>query len=245
MAEQVTVPISSPAADNHHHHNGGGYNKGIDEPRFRPFADPCGPGWAALGVSLFTFSFYVGAIGMPFDDPNVATLATTSLIIGGLVVFISGMWAFANNDTVHATIFTLYGSMFGAVGYLSILGFNIYNTLDQDKTVSHAAGTFWLAWMLITLVITLGTVRHSPGTTGFMVMLFMSFILLAGGTWTGRRTAIKAGGWFSFFASLVAIYNTFAVIYKTGYHPLGKMSGVGQRLGRKNADAEDSAAEVV
>ncbi|KAJ1864055.1 hypothetical protein LPJ73_000373 [Coemansia sp. RSA 2703] len=244
MTEEVAVPISSPAASHHRapYHDHSGYEKDTEMLRFRPFADPSGPGWAALGVSLFTLSFYAGAIGLPFDDPNVATLASTSLIIGGLVVFISGMWAFATNDTVHATIFTLYGSMFGAVGYLSVLGFNIYNTLDQDKTVSHAAGTFWLAWMLITLVILLGTVRHSLGTTGFMFMLFMSFILLAGGTWTARKSAIKAGGWFSFFASLVSIYNTFVVMYKTGYHPLGGMSTVGQRLSIKSRKAEDSAA---
>ncbi|KAJ1818830.1 hypothetical protein LPJ56_001723 [Coemansia sp. RSA 2599] len=246
MTEEVAVPISSPA-NNHHavYHDHAEYAKHDEEPRFRPFADPSGPGWAALGVSLFTLSFYAGAIGLPFDDPNVATLASTSLIIGGLVVFVSGMWAFATNDTVHATIFTLYGSMFGAVGYLSVLGFNIYNTLDQDKTVSHAAGTFWLAWMLITLVILLGVVRHSPGTTGFMFMLFMSFILLAGGTWTSRRPAIKAGGWFSFFASLVSIYNTFMVIYKTGYHPLGSVSSVGQKLSMKSIKGEDSGAVEV
>ncbi|KAJ2131024.1 hypothetical protein IW136_005413, partial [Coemansia sp. RSA 678] len=106
----------------------------FENSRFRPFADARGPGWAALAVSLFTLSFYAGAIGMPFDDPNVATLASTSLVIGGLVVFVSGMWSFAANDTVHATIFTLYGSFFGAIGYLSVLGFNIYNTVGEDKT---------------------------------------------------------------------------------------------------------------
>ncbi|KAJ2585310.1 hypothetical protein IWW49_004676, partial [Coemansia sp. RSA 1797] len=47
----------------------------FESSRFRPFADARGPGWAALAVSLFTLSFYAGAIGMPFDDPNVATLA--------------------------------------------------------------------------------------------------------------------------------------------------------------------------
>ncbi|KAI8326274.1 hypothetical protein GQ54DRAFT_237619, partial [Martensiomyces pterosporus] len=171
------------------------------------FANPCGPGWAALGVALFTFSFYAGAIGMPFDDPNVSTLASTSLIIGGLVVFISGMWAFATNDTVYATIFTLYGSLFGAIGTLCIMGFNVYNTVSDDKTISHAAGTFWIAWMLITFVLFIGTIRYSAGTTIFMGLLFLSFVILAGGTWVGRRTAIKAGGWFSFFASLASIYN--------------------------------------
>ncbi|KAJ2727187.1 hypothetical protein GGI07_000071 [Coemansia sp. Benny D115] len=239
MADQVAVPISIPVESTVPHYHGEYHEKHTEVHQFRQFADPCGPGWAALGVSLFTFSFYAGAIGLPFDDPNVATLASTSLVIGGLVVFISGMWSFATNDTVHATIFTLYGSMFGAIGYLSMLGFNIYNTLDQDKTVSHAAGTFWLAWLLITMVILLGIVRHSPGTTGFIFMLFMSFVLLSGGTWTARRSAIKAGGWFSFFASLAAIYNTFSVIMKTGYHPIGRMGAVGQKI--KTFRGEDSA----
>ncbi|KAJ2005820.1 Meiotically up-regulated protein 86 protein [Coemansia thaxteri] len=235
MSEEANHPISSPADQ--------GYK--AEEPRFRPFANPGGPGWAALGVSLFTFSFYAGAIGMPFEDPNVATLASTSMIIGGMVVFISGMWAFAANDTVHATIFTLYGSLFGAIGYLSVLGFNVYNTIDQDKTVSHAAGTFWLAWMLITLVIMLSTVRYSAGTTAFMAFLFVSFVILAGGTWTGRKAAVKAGGWFSFFASLTSIYNTFAVIHKVGYSPLNGLPSVTKRFQRKTHRDEDSAAANV
>ncbi|KAJ1964380.1 hypothetical protein GGI12_001464 [Dipsacomyces acuminosporus] len=216
-----------------------------EHPRFRPFADPSAPGWAALAVSLFTFSFYSGAIGVPFDDPNVSTLAATSLIIGGLVVFVSGMWAFATNDTISATIFTLYGSMFGSIGYLYTVGFNIYNTLNQDKTVSHAAGTFWLAWMLITFVLFIGTIRYSAGTTAFMGLLFVSFIILTGGTWAGRRNVIKAGGWFSFFASLVAIYNAFDVIYKTGYSPLGALA-VSEKFQRKgNRRQADTAAANV
>ncbi|KAJ2613000.1 Meiotically up-regulated protein 86 protein [Coemansia sp. RSA 1365] len=213
-----------------------------EESRFRPFADPRGPGWAALAVSLFTLSFYAGAIGMPFDDPNVATLASTSLIIGGLVVFVSGMWAFATNDTVHATLFTLYGSLFGAIGYLAVLGFNIYNTVGEDATVSHAAGTFWLAWMLITFVILLGTVRHSIGVTIFTSLLFLSFIILAGGTWAGRRTAIKAGGWFSFFASLSCMYNTFVVVYRTGFSALSNAPSVSHKFHRKHQGDQDSAA---
>ncbi|KAJ2519759.1 hypothetical protein H4217_002469 [Coemansia sp. RSA 1939] len=224
MAEETSHQIAHYADESYR----------VGEPRFRPFADPCGPGWAALAVSLFTFSFYAGAIGMPFDDPNVATLASTSLVVGGLVVFVSGMWAFAANDTVHATIFTLYGALFGAVGYLSVLGFNIYNTVDQDKTVSHAAGTFWLAWMLITAVLFIGTIRYSFGTTVFMGMLFLSFIILSGGTWVGRRTAIKAGGWFAFFASLACIYNTFVVVYKTGFSSLDNMRVVGDKFHRKS-----------
>ncbi|KAJ1671089.1 hypothetical protein GGF44_000694 [Coemansia sp. RSA 1694] len=235
MSEEAHHSVSCPADQ--------GYK--AEEPRFRPFANPGGPGWAALGVSLFTFSFYAGAIGMPFDNPNVAMLASTSLVIGGLVVFISGMWAFAANDTVHATIFTLYGSLFGAVGYLSVLGFNVYNTLDQDKTVSHAAGTFWLAWMLITLVIMLGTARYSAGTTAFMAFLFISFIVLAGGTWTGSKNAVKAGGWFSFFSALTSIYNTFVVVQKDGYSPLSSMHTVTKKFQRKTHHDEDSAAANV
>ncbi|KAJ2705066.1 hypothetical protein H4R19_005165 [Coemansia spiralis] len=216
-----------------------------DQPRFRPFADSRGPGWAALAVSLFTLSFYAGAIGMPFDDPNVATLASTSLIVGGLVVFMSGMWAFAGNDAVHATIFSLYGSLFGAIGYLSVLGFNVYNTTGEDKTISHAAGTFWLAWMLITFVILLGTIRHSIGVTAFMSLLFMSFIVLAAGTWTGQRSAVKAGGWFSFFASLSCMYNTFVVVYKSGFSALGDMRAVSHKINRKTHQDQDSAADNV
>ncbi|KAJ1728858.1 Meiotically up-regulated protein 86 protein [Coemansia biformis] len=216
-----------------------------ERPRFRPFADPRGPGWAALAVSLFTLSFYAGAIGMPFDDPNVATLASTSLIIGGLVVFTSGMWAFATNDAVHATIFTLYGSLFGAIGYLSVLGFNIYNTVGEDKTVSHAAGTFWLAWTLITFVLLLGTIRHSVGVTAFMSVLFLSFVVLAAGTWAGRRAVVKAGGWFSFFASLSCMYNTFVVVYKSGFSALGDVSSVNRKLSRKTHQDQDSAADNV
>ncbi|KAJ2747246.1 hypothetical protein GGI20_000671 [Coemansia sp. BCRC 34301] len=236
MSEEAHHSVSSPADQQ-------GYK--VEEPRFRPLANAGGPGWAALGVSLFTFSFYAGAIGMPFDNPNVATLASTSLIVGGLVVFISGMWAFASNDTVHATIFTLYGSLFGAVGYLSILGFNVYNTLEQDKTVSHAAGTFWLAWMLVTLVIMLGTARYSAGTTAFMALLFISFVVLAGGTWTGGRNAVKAGGWFSFFASLTCIYNTFNVVHKVGYSPLCNIRAVTKKFQRKTHQDDDSAAANV
>ncbi|KAJ2761099.1 Meiotically up-regulated protein 86 protein [Coemansia nantahalensis] len=213
--------------------------------RFRPFADSRGPGWAALAVSLFTLSFYAGAIGMPFDDPNVATLASTSLIVGGLVVFVSGMWAFATNDAVHATIFTLYGSLFGAVGFLSVLGFNVYNTVGEDKTVSHAAGTFWLAWMLISFVLLLGTIRHSIGVTAFMSLLFLSFVVLAGGTWAGHRSAVKAGGWLSFFASLACMYNTFAVVYKSGFSALSNVRTVSHKLNRKTHRDQDSAAENV
>ncbi|KAI9504144.1 Meiotically up-regulated protein 86 protein [Coemansia spiralis] len=232
MAEETTHQAVHPVDE--------GYK--ASELRFRPFADHSGPGWAALAVSLFTFSFYAGAIGMPFDDPNVATLASTSLVIGGLVVFVSGMWAFASNDTIHATIFTLYGALFGTIGYLSVLGFNIYNTVDQDKTVSHAAGTFWLAWMLITAVLFLSTIRYSVGTTVFTGLLFLSFVILAGGTWVGRRSAIKAGGWFAFFASLSCIYNTFITIHRAGYSSLGGMRGVGSRFHRKSKHEQDPAA---
>ncbi|KAJ2895908.1 hypothetical protein GGI21_005010 [Coemansia aciculifera] len=232
MSEEAHHSVSSPADHDYK----------VGEPRFRPLAHAGGPGWAALGVSLFTFSFYAGAIGMPFDNPNVATLASTSLIIGGLVVFISGMWAFAANDTVHATIFTLYGSLFGAVGYLSVLGFNVYNTLEQDKTVSHAAGTFWLAWMLITLVIMLGTARHNAGTTAFMAFQFVSFVVLAAGTWTGGKNAVKAGGWFSFFAALTCIYNTFAVVHKAGYSPLSNIRAVTKKFQRNKTHHDDDSA---
>lgn len=244
MSEDAHHPVTINPTDHHHQEPDGEFASSA-APKFRPFANPGGPGWAALGVSLFTFSFYAGAIGMPFNDPNVATLASTSMIIGGLVVFVSGMWAFATNDTVHATIFTLYGSLFGAVGYLSVLGFNVYNTIDQDKTVSHAAGTFWLAWMLITFIILVGTLRYTPGTTAFLGLLFLSFIILAGGTWTGRKSAIKAGGWFSFFASLACIFNTFMVVHTTGYSSLPTISNVGSKFRRRKEappKEHDSAA---
>src|SRR5215217_905261 len=80
-------------------------------------ADPTPVGLAAFALTMFLFS----TINAGWLD-QIGTFIPLALFYGGLAQLLAGMWAFRNNDTFGAVIFTSYGAFWLAFGFFFLFG---------------------------------------------------------------------------------------------------------------------------
>ncbi|KAJ1785844.1 hypothetical protein LPJ59_006052 [Coemansia sp. RSA 2399] len=175
--------------------------------QFRPLANPGPLGLSSFALTTFVLSLHNGGIGQTMGaPPNV--VVGLAFFYGGLCQLLAGMWEFANNNTFGATAFSSYGGFWMAYAAILTPGFGVLDALSSagGSVESHAIGIFLLAWVLMTFIFFLATLRTNLGLCLLFAFLDITFILLCAGNWLGKANVTKAGGYFGMFTALIAWY---------------------------------------
>jgi hypothetical protein len=172
--------------------------------QLRVLGNPGPLGLYSFASTTFMLSMYnVSARGIAV--PNV--VVGMALFVGGLAQLLAGMWEYACGNTFGATAFSSYGGFWLSYAALLIPGTGIADAYAKvpDQEVS-AIGIFLAAWVIITFLFLLATLRVNVGLISLFLCLDITFILLMAGAFTGQANLNKAGGGMGILTAFIAYY---------------------------------------
>ncbi|EJT99133.1 hypothetical protein DACRYDRAFT_24182 [Dacryopinax primogenitus] len=229
---QNTV-VSDAGPANAHLYNGANLGRTLTtetQPAFpiyhRRLGNPAPLGlWSFASTTLLLSLVNVSARNVTV--PNI--VVGMALGVGGLCQLLAGMWEFAAGNTFGATAFSSYGGFWLSFAciYLPDLGILDAYSGAAASQIPNAVGMYLMCWFIVTFLLFLGTFRASVALSAVFFFLFITFILLAAGEFTGEAAVHKAGGAFGIVTALVAYYTGAAGLYSpdTSYFilPIGDL----------------------
>jgi succinate-acetate transporter protein len=153
-------------------------------------------GRLALGITLLAFG--LGHTDV-IDGVSAADAVSLAHYVGGVALFVAGLFAFRDRDTASGTAYSVLGALWFTWA------------VTAGTTMSaNAAGLFLLLFALVTLSLTLaGGDQLTQGTYG---LFFVSLVLLAIAEFATSGSLTKVGGWFAVAAGAVAWYAATAAL---------------------------------
>jgi len=174
--------------------------------RHSKIANPGPLGLFSFASTTLILSLYnVHARGI--DTPNV--VVGMALFCGGLAQLLAGMWEFATGNTFGATAFTSYGAFWLSFATLLIPGSGVgdaYKASGNPAQEGDAIAIYLTAWMVITFLFFLASLRKSVGLTSLFFTLTVTFLLLAVGNYQKSDGILKTGGVFGIVTAMIAYY---------------------------------------
>ncbi|MFI9274819.1 acetate uptake transporter [Kitasatospora sp. NPDC052896] len=158
----------------------------------RPAALDAGPlGYLALGLTLLAYGLLQTGI---LSHTGVADAAGFAHVVGGIALFVAGLWQFRAGDSFNGTAFAGLGAFWVAWAA---------GGLGADR---HGAGLFLLLWALLALTLAVASWQAGLFSRGVYALLTISLLLAMVGTWSHTDGLVKAAGWVAAVAGLVSWY---------------------------------------
>ncbi|CAE6428254.1 unnamed protein product [Rhizoctonia solani] len=238
----ATTAAADPMAPAHHglhgngHHTadyndgyGGGYEKrrpglsrhdsqpGFPIHRNRRLANPAPLGMFALAATTLMWSLYNARTRGIFEVNAIIGMA---LAVGGLVQLLAGMWEFVTGNTFAATAFTILGGFWISYGIMYWPSSGSLSSYSTEDHLGSALGIYFMVWMIVALMLLLGSIRGSIPLAGTFFFLFLMYMLLGIAHFTGRNSVRRAGGilgcigsFFAFYVGAVGLHNRDTTYY--------------------------------
>lgn len=155
-------------------------------------------GQLALGLTLLAFGLGHTEV---IDGVTAADSVSLATYVGGIALFVAGLFAFRDHDAYTGTAFSALGALWFTWG------------VSADSAVSaNAAGLFLLLFALVALSLTAASSGAPTLTRGTYALLFVALLLLAVGQFGDSAGLAKVGGWFAVAAGAVAWYAATAAL---------------------------------
>ncbi|AXI79706.1 acetate uptake transporter [Peterkaempfera bronchialis] len=165
----------------------------------RPAAADTGPlGYLALGLTLLAFGLLRTGV---FSGAGTKDAASIALFVGGLTLFLAGMWQFRSGDGFTGTAFAGLGAFWVT-----------WSAAVDSTTSKNAAGLFLLLWALLALTLTAAGWQSGRLGQGVYGLLTVALVLLAISTWASSDGLGKVGGWVAAVSGLLAWYGATATL---------------------------------
>ncbi|WP_371671305.1 GPR1/FUN34/YaaH family transporter [Streptomyces sp. NBC_00289] len=153
-------------------------------------------GRLALGITLLAFG--LGHTDV-LDGVTAADAVSLAHYVGGVALFVAGLFAFRDRDTATGTAFSALGALWFT-----------WAVSAGGQVSDNAAGLFLLLFALVALSLTLaGGDQLGQGIHG---LFFVSLLLLAIARFADNDGLGKVGGWFAVAAGAVAWYAATAAL---------------------------------
>ncbi|MEU5630139.1 GPR1/FUN34/YaaH family transporter [Streptomyces rishiriensis] len=153
-------------------------------------------GRLALGVTLLAFGLgYTDLI----DGVTAADAVSLAHYVGGVALFVAGLFALRDRDAAAGTAYTVLGAFWFT-----------WAVSAGAQVSDNAAGLFLLLFALVALSLTLaGGDRLGQAAYG---LFCVGLVLMAVARFAGGDGLTEAGGWFAVAAGAVAWYAATAAL---------------------------------
>ncbi|MDH6113048.1 succinate-acetate transporter protein [Kitasatospora sp. MAP12-15] len=171
----------------------------------RSAALDAGPlGYLALGLTLLSYGVLQTGV---LSGTSTAHAAGLAHFVGGIALFIAGLWQFRSGDTFGGTAFAGLGAFWltWAAG------------VGAGGGGKHAAGLFLLVWTLLALTLAAASWHSGLFSRGVYGLLTISLLLAAIGTFAGSDGLVKAAGWVAAVSGLISWYWATAALTNSGW----------------------------
>ncbi|KHC79408.1 hypothetical protein MGS_02539 [Candida albicans P78042] len=173
--------------------------------------NPAPLGLCGFAMTTFVLSLY-NAQAMGIKVPNV--VVSLACFYGGAAQFFAGCFEFVTGNTFGMTALTSYGAFWLSYSAILVDSFGIVAAYEaSEETASqlpNAIGFFLLAWGIFTFMLWLNTLKSTVTFSSLFFLLFVTFLLLAGGEFSGKVGVTRAGGVFGVITAIVAWWNALA-----------------------------------
>lgn len=156
-------------------------------------------GHLALGITLLFFGLGHTEV---IDGVTAADAVGLATYVGGIALFIAGLFAFRDRDIVTGTAFAGFGALWFAWGAMT----GDWGVTAGSVLSDNAAGLFFLLFALVALSLTLGAAARGPLAQGAYGLFFVALVLLAISRFADNEALGKVGGWFAVAGGAVAWY---------------------------------------
>jgi hypothetical protein len=172
-------------------------------PRPSKIANPGTLGLFSFASTTLILSLYnLGTRSI--THPNV--VVGMAIFCGGLAQLLAGMWEFPKGNAFGATAFTSFGAFWMSFATILIPGSGVGAAYTEAAEFDSALGIYLVTWAVVTFLLTIATLRKSFALITLFSLLTLTFIVLAGGTFSGIANVTKAGGALGVITALVAYY---------------------------------------
>ncbi|HEX6121788.1 MAG TPA: GPR1/FUN34/YaaH family transporter [Ktedonobacterales bacterium] len=191
-------------------------------------ADPTPLGLVALASATITvgavFAGWFGPLGMLIAIPVL-------LVVGGVGMFLAGMWAFRRGDVLTASAFSALGTLYAALALLFwLISSRLVLATAAFTGALGTAGIFLLTFALITAGLGVAALRVNLLLSGVFFVLALAYLCMGIGIWAmpsywldlindGASTTnasphwlLAIGGYLGILAALAALYQAIAII---------------------------------
>lgn len=153
-------------------------------------------GRLALGVTLLAFGLgYTDLI----DGVTAADAVSVAHYVGGVALFVVGLFALRDRDTADATAYTVLGAFWFT-----------WAVSAGNQASDNAAGLFLLLFALVALSLTAaGGDQLTRGTYG---LFLVALVLMAVARFADSGSLTQVGGWFAVAAGAAAWYAATAAM---------------------------------
>lgn len=168
----------------------------------RPAGADAGPlGYLALGLTLLAYGLLATGI---LSGTGVKDAAALAHLLGGLALFIAGLWQLRGGDGFTGTAFTSLGAFWATWSVAGGAGKN-------------AAGLFLLLWALLALTLTAASWKSGLFSRAVYGLLTVALLLNAIATFGSNGGLAKVAGWIAAVAGLAAWYWATASLTNSGW----------------------------
>jgi succinate-acetate transporter protein len=172
-------------------------------PRPSKIANPGTLGLFSFASTTLILSLYnLGTRSI--THPNV--VVGMAIFCGGLAQLLAGMWEFPKGNAFGATAFTSFGAFWMSFATILIPGSGVGAAYTEAAEFDSALGIYLVTWAVVTFLLTIATLRKSFALISLFSLLTLTFIVLAGGVFSGIANVTKAGGALGVITALVAYY---------------------------------------
>jgi uncharacterized protein len=175
---------------------------------FKP-ADPGPLGLAGFAMTTFVLSMFNSNLVNGKGIPVVLGLA---LVYGGIVQLLAGMWEFRTGNTFGAVAFSSFGAF-----WISFWALNVFYAKQIGGNAGHAVGVYLWAWAIFTAYMTVAALRVSGAVLLVLVLLTITFVLLAIGETGGHATVTHWGGYLGLATAAAAWYASMAAVVNSTF----------------------------
>ncbi|GAA0657534.1 acetate uptake transporter [Kitasatospora atroaurantiaca] len=158
-------------------------------------------GYLALGLTLLAYGLLATGI---FSGAGVKDAASLAHLVGGLVLFIAGLWQLRGGEAFTGIAFTSLGAFWATWSAAGGAGKN-------------AAGLFLLLWALLALTLTAASWQSGLFSRAVYGLLTVSLLLSAFATFGSNDGLAKVAGWVAAASGLVAWYWATATLTNSGW----------------------------
>jgi succinate-acetate transporter protein len=187
-----------------------GYGPRSDDPvsyqrYFTKIANPGPAGILSFAMTTFLWALYtVSTRGV--HTPNA--IIGLALFLGGLVMFLAGMWEFPRGNVWGATVFSIYSAFWMSYALILLPVAGIQSSFSNGGEFSNAYGLYLIVWFMISVIFLISVVRRSISFSVLLLFWALTYLMLAIAQFrpTHARGLNDAGGAFAFVSAVVAFY---------------------------------------
>ncbi len=172
-------------------------------------AEPAALGLAAFAVTTFLVSLY-NIVG---GDMPLLAFFLFACFYGGLAQFVAGLFAYRNEDTFGATLFTSYGAFYLALAAMG--GLLLRGSITPGPGLQRGLAWILLAYAVVSLGFLVQSLWMNQALSLLMLGIEVTEILLLIGYFRGDTAGIGiviAGGVVGIATAVVAWYASMAAL---------------------------------